>query len=334
MQALPQEEKLNASAAAARLKTGGEQLRMATLAGMLSSDASDEAIVNAVAGCMSDSSRSVRELAVVVLGRFGKPAASALTQALAENQPLSIRVAAACGLSRLGAEAAPAVAALCQCLESPDELLRWHGAFALSKIGRAAIASLRNMLGSSKPTAQSAAADALGWMGSDAQDAVRAIRALTSSPSPVLQLSCHAALIKMTGDSTESLPKMSTALQHPDPNVRRAALQRLGELREAGRASSSNILPCLKDPSSAVRAEAALALARVEANEPKFVHVLIEALRDAEPDVRANAGIALAHFGPAASAALPMLATLRNDKDPRVAAIATASIQEISGPKN
>lgn len=334
MQTPGQEQESDLSIVAAKLRTGEGYVRVATLAGLLSSEVNVENIVDAVAACLSDSSLSVRELAVLVLGRSGKPAVNALIQGLSEKQPLSVRIAAASGLSRLGAEATPAVGVLCKCLESPDELLRWHSALALSKIGKAAIPSLLDILVSLEPAAQSVVVDALGWMGADARDALRAIKGLTSSPSPWLQLSCHGALIKITKDIAESLPKMLTALRHQNPDIRRAALQRVGELREIGRASASNLLQCLEDPSSAVRAEATLTLARIEAKEPESVQALIHALRGHELDVRSNAAIALSHLGPEASPALPLLVTMQNDKDLRIAAIANASIQRISGAKN
>ncbi len=317
----------------AKFQDAQEYVRVVALAELLKSGATPVPAIEDAATCLDDPNPLVRELAVTVLAQAGAPAAAVLTQALDERQPVSVRIAAASGLSRMGAGAAPAANPLCRCLENSDDQLRWHAAFALGKIGRDAVAALQGILSSSNVGVLCAAVSALGWVGKDAGGAVEAVKRLALSSSPTVRIACHAAIARITGDSSTSLPEMMRVLEDKDPGVRQAAVQSLGDLGAVARQSAPRLLRCATDPSSGVRAASALALARIGAAGPQTVQILTKLLQDPEVEVRANAGIALAKLGSEAETALPALHAIRTDGNPRVSAIAMAAVESISKAK-
>ena len=321
---------LAAHAVSARLTDSNEYVRIVALAELLRGGAGPAPLIEALAACLGDSSLAVRELATVALGQSGAPAVTALTQALDERQPASVRVAAASGLSRVGGEASSAIDELCKCLASADELLRWHAGFALSKMGRAAVAPLQALLSSSNPALVCAVVNALGWIGGDARTAGEAIKALASSSPPTQSLACHSAMVRITGDSSAGLPAILNALKNQDADVRRFGLQSLGELGLTVNQSSAQILPLDSDPSSVVRAEAALALARMGATDPQTVQTLINLLGDSDGEVRLNAAIGLAKLTPTSQEAQSALQTLQAEKDPRLTGIVKAGLESVS----
>src|SRR5512142_1021331 len=173
-----------AFASVASLHDEREFARVAALAHWIAAGSSGAPPVEAVAPCLSDPSRSVRELAVVLLSQREAPPVSALLAALDENQPTSVRVMAVSGLARAGPAAAVAVPELCRSLQSSDPLLRWHAGFALSKIGRSATAALGGLLSSTDQGVLLSVITALRWSGAEAREAVLPIqRVLASSPS-------------------------------------------------------------------------------------------------------------------------------------------------------
>jgi HEAT repeat protein len=282
----------------------------------------------AVASLLEDPEETVRQLAVVLLGRIGPPAVPALTRALGEKQPVLVRAFAASGLAQAGPAAAPAAEALGKCLESAEEKLRITAGLALSRIGAAALPVLRRALSAREPATAALAARALGWMGKDASPAAEDLKRLSASAAPEPRVAALAALVAVTGDAGRGLPPLTAIVQGSDRALRREAIERIGELRELGRGAAPALRRCLEDSAGPVRAAAALALARVKSLEPETREGLARLSRDPDPDVRANVAIALGSFGTSASAALQQL---RGDPDARVAAIAAAGLHAI-GP--
>jgi HEAT repeat protein len=269
---------------------------------------------------------------VSVLGRCGAPAVPSLTAALDARQPVTVRVAAASALAQTGPAAAAAAVPLCQCLESPDETLRWHASRALGTLGRPAVAPLLGLLhSSSDPGLARAVVSALGSLGPEAREAVEAITKVGASGADGLPLACETALIRITGDAPARLPRLTSALGDPDASVRQAALGHLGELRDTARSAAPGIVACLSDTSPDVRGTAALALARVGADGPAVVAGLTARLQDPSLEVRALTAMALSAHGPAAASALPALERMQSGGDVRLAAVAQAAMAVISG---
>lgn len=314
-----------------KLGSSAEHVRLAALAELLRPEIDPAPVVEAVSGCLDDGSPAVRELATVVLGQAGAPAVRALTHALDPHQTMPVRIAAASGLARIGAPASMAVEPLCRCVEEDDDLLRWHAAFALGKIGAAAVPALRGLLRSERPATVGAALDGLGFIGSDANSAAEDIKGLLPLASPSLRLACHAALVAVTGHIEAGLPMLQAALEEPDASLRKQSLERIGLLRSRAQVLGAAVRRCLDDPAAEVRAAAALALARIEAGDAQAVEGLIGLLEDPELEVRAKAGIGLGGLGPKAAAALPVLQALCGNEDSRLSAIAKAALEKVEG---
>jgi HEAT repeat protein len=103
-----------------------------------------------------------------------------LTRMLRDADP-TVQSQGAYGLSRLGAEAAPATPALIDALRDNDVDVRRHAALALGEIGpaaRAAVPALTELLRDGAWTVRRQAAVALGRIGPEAQSAVPALEKL------------------------------------------------------------------------------------------------------------------------------------------------------------
>lgn len=307
-----------------------EYIRVVALAEVIKSGTTPEPLIQEAEGVLNHSNPLMRELAVAALAQAGAPAGAVLIQALDEHQPVSVRIAAASGLGRIGAEAPSALSSLAECLDSSDELLRWHSAFALSRVGTAAIPVLMSKLASANPAVQCIALSALGWIGTGAGAATEAVKRLVSSTSTSLRFAACAALIRITRDSSTGLPAMLAGLDDRDEGIRLTAVQRIGEVGDLGKDSAPNILQRLGDSSPPVRAAAALALARINAAGSEVVQALTRLLKDPDNEVQAAAGIALSNLGKEAEPALPQLRAMQNVADDRVVAIRKAAAEKIS----
>jgi HEAT repeat protein len=313
-----------------RLQDPTEHVRIGALVELLSTDQEALPDLEAVAPCLEDPYEPSRRLAVELLIRYGAGAAPTLGRVLGAGQPLTIRIAAANALARLGPDAVPAMDLLCLSLQDKDAELGWHSGFALSRIGPAAVPSLRALLQSSDPQAVARAVDALERIGPEAKDAQEDIQQLAADEvSPKLQLACATALISISGDPASGKSVVAEALASADVELRKTCIQRLGMLCSAAVDFEEELLQGSKDASGELRAASALALARVLEDSSKAVPALTPLLDDSDPEVRANTAMALARYGPASAPALPKLEALQQDQEQRVAAVAAAAIGKI-----
>jgi HEAT repeat protein len=316
-----------------KLRHAEENIRLAALGEILGAKAHPRAL-DAVAGCLDDASERVRGTAIVVLSESGPKAVPALAGALDEKQPPPIRILAAAGLARAGADAAPAIDALVRCLGAKNTELPAHAALALGKIGTPAVLALRKALAHPDPGVRGAAADALGHAGPSAREAIEDLNKLAAAASPpALGLAYAAAIAKISGDPKAGLPALIEALKDKNDQLRASVIEKIGEMRALARDAASAIMERLKDPAAKVRANAALGLARIEASSPEVIAALTRTLGDPEAEVRINAAIALGTFGPACASAMPQLRAMQGDKDARAAAVANAALERIAGNK-
>jgi HEAT repeat protein len=316
-----------------RLKRSDENVRLAALAQILVAKAGANAIAE-VEACLNQGSERVRRAAVVVLGEIGAPAVSALADALDPRQAPLIRSLAAAMLAAMGADAAPAIDPLIQCLSVKESDLTIHAALALGRIGAPAVPALRKVLADSDLGIRGAAADALGHAGPAAADGLEDLRcAAKAAPQPMLGLAYASAMVKISGDPKAGLPVLIEALEDKNAQFRARVIEKIGELRALASDAALAVMERLKDPVAKVRANAALGLARIGASSPESVAALTQALGDAEAEVRLNAGIALGTFGAASTSAVPQLCTMKNDKEARVATVARAALDRIAATK-
>jgi len=315
----------------ARLQDPNRCIQLAALAELLMAGREALPAREAVAACLNDPrhDENARSLAVQVLAQLGEPAVSALTGALGEAQPLTVRVAAAGALARNGPAAEPAIASLCQCLQSDDEMLRWHAGFALSRIGPAAVPALKRQLQFSRGLPLLAVINALEWIGKAAAAAREDIQKLSSAGGPSLRSACAAALVKISGNPSLGLPMLHALVEEGDASTRKMSAERIGNLGPIAGDSMPVIQRCLEDESPEVRAAAALAMVKIQAAPAVTVPALTKLLSDPDPEVRAHAAMGLAACGPAAGQALPLLKSMRETDLPRLAAFASGAVESI-----
>lgn len=222
--------------------------------------------------CLDDTELNVKHLAVIALGAYGSEAVQSLARALDSRFIVSTRIAAANGLARIGEESAPAAEALRACLYDANPDLRWHAAFALSRIKKPAVSLLQREIDASRPIVAALAVQSLGWIGSDAKDSVDSIERLSKEADPKLQMHCLTAMAKITEDAETSLPVLIELTQDPSHQV--SAVIRIGELGELGSDARDALVDCLSSDNHECRCEAILALARIKANDDETVELL------------------------------------------------------------
>ena len=331
MAASPEPKAFALGAAIEKLKHAHESVRLSALGEILGARAGAQAL-DQIAACLNDSNQRVRRAAITVLGETGPVAIAALTGGLNEKQPCAIRMLAASLMARWSDEASSAIDPLIACLRASEEELRSVAALALGKIGGEAVPALRKLLSNSNSPAQVGAAQALGYVGHSAAEALDDLRLITKGQYPVLlQLACASAAFKISGNSQDGLPIMLKALQSSDEPTRLNVLQSLGESGPGAQEATQMVVKCLDDKSATIRSSAALAMGRIGARSPEVITALIPLLADSDSAVRLNTVVALSALAAQASEAFAALQQAQKDKDSRVAVAATAAVERING---
>jgi HEAT repeat protein len=284
-----------------------------------------------VMALLTDKNPAMRFLAVTLLGKVGTAGIPGLASALATNQPSNVRVAAAQALAQSGAGAAPATAALCECLSDRDPLVRWSAQQALGKVGAPAVPQLREMLKSPSLTARSTAALALGSAcPPPATEVVNEMRQIAANSPPAAQPAMLAAAARLSGDSQDT-QKLITLLNSPDPAVRAAAINAASELGPAGKAVETVLYERCKDPSPAVRAAAAQSLSRLAPDSPMTSQVVSRLLSDPNPDVRGAASTGLSMVSKPGVEAIQAMESAARRSDPRTACVCSSVLFRTGG---
>lgn len=220
------------------------------------------------------------------LAKIGSPAVASLVTALQQaDGELSITIVQVFG--RMGDKAADAVEALIGVLrQENDSFLNGHPlsvnrreevAYALSRLGGAAVPPL--------------------------------IEVLSDTDKEVVYYALQ-ALRHMVGEVQEAAPALIHILDDESERIREMSALALGEIA----ASKSNnlaqavvldLIRLLNDESSYVRQAASIALGNI--GDKIAVPALIERLQDEDESVRGDAAVALGRIGPPAQAALPHL---------------------------
>jgi HEAT repeat protein len=318
------------STLASRLRDVEHGIRLAAMAECLMVDVLPEGVAAALAEGLEDPDPGIRILAVEALPRCGGEAGPPLISALHVDQPMAVRGAAASALARMSPPAVEAAVPLAGCLESEDEVLRWHAGAALGRLGEAAVPCLRPLIFAPGETAMLAALKVLAGIGAEASDALDDLQALDESQPPSrVALACAAAQAGITGDSARFLPILGMHLAGEDPRLREASLQHLADLGEAAMPLLEAITGALEDPHAPVRAAAVVTLARIVVDPAQAVPLLIQRLDDSEADVRGAAIMALAHLGPRAGAALARIRELQGTGEGPLQSMARAAEQRI-----
>lgn len=161
-------------------------------------------VVPPLAESLRDASEDVRLRAAEALGKFGAaavPAQAALIGAL--DGPDMVATEAAKSLGKLGSGAREAPPALGRALQRSDVYLRREAAKALARFGPGAVPALRALteaLGADRDKiVRLNAAQALGAIGSQAQEAVPALRRALDDKESLVAVKAREALVRITG---------------------------------------------------------------------------------------------------------------------------------------
>ncbi len=313
-----------------RLRDGDLGVRLEALGECLGIERLAEGEHSPLSERLLDPEPGSRILAIEALLRCGEDGVAPLISALHADQPTVVRAAAASALGRMSLPAVEAAGPLAACMESDDEVLRFHAGRALGKMGEGAVPFLQPLIHNPSQEVALAALNALSSIGPEASGALEDLKALEeSAPAPGVGLASSAARARITGEPAALLESLAALLASEDPQLRADCLRQMAELGEAAAPELEAILGGLSDPVASVRATAAVTLARIQADPAQVVPLLSERLDDSEPEVRKAAVMALAHYGPQAASALPRLRQMEAAEEASIQAMAHAAADRI-----
>ena len=278
------------------------------------------------------------------LGAAAKPALPALLKALDDDKQVwSYAIAA---IAALGPDVPDAIPVLIDRLDGRKARGRrerdvrqgmMRTAYALSRMGPAAVPPLVEALGQSDDTLRAGAARALGGIGpaaheaapallknlSNNQDYVRdevtqALALIGPGAGPALVVALHDSEVRRRAGAANALAQMDPAYRdgakdleqaaskETDPTVRAALFGALSKSGVAPDRCAVLILPAVTDENEAVR-HAALNALLCGAVRQAAVPKLAALVKDNNPAVRERAARALGRIGPGAVDALPAL---------------------------
>ncbi len=200
-----------------------------------------------------------------------------LMQYLKRSPNLELRRAAAWALGVLGEKRA--VPLLRQTMQDADDLLKFHSACALARLGDFQI--MMQFLGEERPAflpgMQLSAFDPWDWVKSHGREAVEGVLNELGYPLNFIFLRIGADLVIEYGDHA-LVPVLWRNLQHEDYRIRAVAAHKLGSLPE--KESCEHLIPLLGDEVDVVADRAADALRMIgKAALPALRMVVDDAIR-------------------------------------------------------
>jgi HEAT repeat protein len=248
---------------------------------------------------------------------------SALIDRLDDPDPAARRAAIA-GLSRLGADAEPAVPRLIIALKDPAT--RRDAVGALAQIGRTAVPALAQALGDTALAVRLGAAQALAEIGPDAKQAVQPL--ITALADPAVRRDAVEALAAIGPDALVSLLGALADDQEP---IYTSAIAALGKIGKKSDAATSELVRLLGERNEKTRVRAAQALALIGPAAKPAQPDILKFLAAPSSSVRAAAVGALESIGgPEINAPLVKVAT--TDTDLMVREVARRSLARIGAP--
>jgi HEAT repeat protein len=315
---------------------------------------------------LQDADPAVKIGATDVLAELGKPAVPALTRALGHS---ATAYWACLALGEIGAEAAPAVPALQDLLETSKNVeLRREAVLSLGAIGPPAAPAVRALvraLAAEDHGVRIGAAFALGQIGPAAKAATDPLRELVDGKQPVFLRTLSVwALARINPEDHAALrtavPMLLDGLKSREPRLRAMAGRALVDLRPEPEVLMPSLLELLQNGNPEVRPDvmnvlgglgeaavpglikalemkevrprAAAILARLGPGAKEAVPALIRAAQCTDPLARHEALLALGAIGPAAKAAVPAAVKALQDLDPNVRYTACYALGKIGPP--
>lgn len=219
----------------------------------------DEAVAELRSGQVAE-----RLVATQTLAGLGPAAATAVAPLAAalRDEAEPVRLNAAYALAAVGP---PAVAALSEVLADDSEEGRLQAAYGLSCAGAAAAEeTLIEAVTSSTESRRGLAAFALGEMGSAARrEAAAALGSLASDESEWVRRNAAEALGTLSGQAEEAVPALVVLLGDADPQTRFNAAYSLAKHGPAAAPAVPALVQALEDDNRYVRSHSAEALKRI-----------------------------------------------------------------------
>lgn len=247
--------------------------------------------------------------------------AVALDEALAAARDRSgdadhrARAEALAEISRLGADAAPAIPALVELLGDDNEAVGLNAAYTLAHVGEAGIAPL-----------------VAAMRGNDGENVDDARCFIDQGEKSELEMVARNAAHGLVAAGLPALPALLDCAREGGPRVRKYALFALGELDSDDDATIDALVAGCRDEDPAVRLNAVEGLG-LKKGCPAAAEALAATLFDGDDEVRFNASLALARLGPAAAPAIGALVEALRDGNRYTVGYAVEALERIGTPE-
>jgi HEAT repeat protein len=262
---------------------------------MVVSAAEEKRSVQELIAQLSSSDTPVRREATFQLEKLGPAAKDAVPALLkviddSDKQVWSNALAALASIGPDAKEAIPTLLLIFESGKGRSQRFRERGqmivraAYALTRIGPAAVPPLIEALGKDDAGLRAGAAKALGGMGPAAKDAVPALVAILGNQDPEVQREVIDALGSI---GAEAQPKVVEALQGSEARQRSGAALALGAMHTAAKDAAPAMMARLDtETDPAVRSNLLTALPRVGADPAALIPRLIEGIKDESEPIR------------------------------------------------
>lgn len=287
-----------------------------------------------------DADPQVRSLAVSLLAPFSDDqAAWAAALAAIRDPDAKVRDQAICFLAFKPtlARLAEVREALAPASKDANEFVRGSVASTLGRYAQkiaADIPELYDLLADPSPYVRKIACVFMphhaGWRAGIAA----LVRAL-DDPDPVVRLAAAERLGRIGLDAEEALPDLRRAAEDRESSIRGAASGAIRSIEVKAKEFRTKVLPGsiedLASPDADIRRGAAEILGSFGPKSAPAVPVLIRSLGDGDAAVRLASALALGRIGPVARDALPALSKLADDPDGRIRRSAESAATSIRG---
>ena len=210
----------------------------------------------------------MRSAALEGLAGFGPEAKEAVPVFIEATKDDGLRAAATLALSKMGAEAKPAVKALAACLSDANPVVRDNCLTALGKLGKDAkdaVPEMAKLLEIKEVKLRIQILAALGQLGKEAKAAVPQMIQVLEERSKELHAKAVEAIAQVGKDAVRPLAEALT--RNASPYVRLGAAKALGAIGPDARIARPGLLMAQRDPVVEVRQAATEAYQKVIAKK-------------------------------------------------------------------
>lgn len=248
-----------------------------------------------------------------------------------------VRSKAAQVLGKIGLTAKDAVPALLNRMddEKMDEVSHLHlgrfvAAYALGRIGEAALPGLIKAIDDPNDVVKLKAIHALGIVGPNAKPAIKSIEKVLYANKLDISASAAIALLRLDAQPQEPIKVLSLLLKHPNADVRLQTLLQLELLKKPRPELLMAIGTLLQDPNPDVAMVATVVIRRYGKSAKSVLPKLIVVLDQPNQDLRLKVLITLQSFRPLAKDAIPAVIKCLKDDDKSIA-LSAATLLELMG---